>query len=306
MGNYPDYVQRSIDRLKSFEPPEGYFVAFSGGKDSQCIYHLCEMAGVKFDAHYSITTVDPPELVQFIRDRYPDVKREINHYDDGTPITMWNLIPRNMIPPTRIMRYCCSALKECNGEGHVVVTGVRWAESANRKAKRGVVDVRTKTKRLTQMLEAAGADYKINSSGAIMLNDDNDISRRMVEQCYRTNKTMVNPIVDWTEDQVWKFLREVRQVESCGLYQEGFHRLGCIGCPMARRKGREREFAMWPKYESMYMRAFARMIQAREKAGKKDGIKKWNTPQEVMDWWMNRGILPGQIRMDEYLQEGTK
>lgn len=53
-------IETSIKRLRSFEPPEGYFLAFSGGKDSQCIYHLAKMAGVKFDAHYNVTSVDPP------------------------------------------------------------------------------------------------------------------------------------------------------------------------------------------------------------------------------------------------------
>ena len=62
-----DKVEKAIQRLRVFEPPEGYHVAFSGGKDSQCIYHLCQAAGVKFDAHYSVTSVDPPELIRFIR-----------------------------------------------------------------------------------------------------------------------------------------------------------------------------------------------------------------------------------------------
>ena len=44
-----DKVAEAIQRLQSFEPADGYYVAFSGGKDSQCIYHLCEMAGVKFE-----------------------------------------------------------------------------------------------------------------------------------------------------------------------------------------------------------------------------------------------------------------
>ena len=68
-----DKVQIAIQRLKAFEPPEGYYVAFSGGKDSQTIYHLCKEAGVKFDAHYSHTTVDPPEVIYFMRQHYPDV-----------------------------------------------------------------------------------------------------------------------------------------------------------------------------------------------------------------------------------------
>ena len=34
MGEAHDRVQTAIDRLRNFEPPEGYFMAFSGGKDS--------------------------------------------------------------------------------------------------------------------------------------------------------------------------------------------------------------------------------------------------------------------------------
>lgn len=111
--------QRKIDaallKLRTFEPEEGYYVAFSGGKDSQCVYHLCEMAGVKFDAHYRVTSVDPPELVRFIRDHYPDVAREIPYNAAGNPITMWNLIPAIGKPPSRSARYCCADLKESGG-----------------------------------------------------------------------------------------------------------------------------------------------------------------------------------------------
>jgi len=72
-GYVRDKVAIAMDRLKAFEPEEGYYLAFSGGKDSQCIYHLAVEAGVKFDAHYNLTTVDPPELVRFIKDNYHDV-----------------------------------------------------------------------------------------------------------------------------------------------------------------------------------------------------------------------------------------
>ena len=75
-GKIRDKVQMSVDLIRKWEPEEGYYVAFSGGKDSQCVYHLCQIAGVKFDAHYSVTSVDPPELVRFIREHYPDVQFE--------------------------------------------------------------------------------------------------------------------------------------------------------------------------------------------------------------------------------------
>lgn len=111
-----DKVQIAIDRLKAFEPPEGYYLAFSGGKDSQCIYHLAKMAGVRFEAAYSVTGVDPPELMRFIQKHYPDVKWD--HHEEqngGKPLTMWGLIASHTIPPTRQARYCCSALKEVGG-----------------------------------------------------------------------------------------------------------------------------------------------------------------------------------------------
>lgn len=132
-------VEVAIDRLQSFEPKEGYYLAFSGGKDSQCIYHLAKMAGVKFDAHYRITSVDPPELVRFIKTQYPDVALDYPRDADGNVITMWNLIPKQTIPPTRKARYCCDKLKESGGEGRLTVTGVRWAESPARKQNQGEV-----------------------------------------------------------------------------------------------------------------------------------------------------------------------
>ncbi|MBQ1577304.1 MAG: hypothetical protein IIZ83_10110 [Oscillospiraceae bacterium] len=105
-----DKVAMSIKRLKQFEPDDGYYLAFSGGKDSVVIKRLAKMAGVKFDAHYNVTSVDPPELVRFILDEHKDVSFDIPHDADGNPITMWNLIPKKLMPPTRLGRYCCAEL----------------------------------------------------------------------------------------------------------------------------------------------------------------------------------------------------
>lgn len=301
MSDIDRKVQTAIARIKAFEPEEGYFVAFSGGKDSQCIYHLCEMAGVKFDAHYNVASVDPPELVRFIRDRYPDVSREIPHDKDGKPVTMWNLIPKKLMPPTRLARYCCEHLKEKAGEGRVTMTGVRWEESASRAEKHGEVTMPNAGRKTKALLEDAGVNFTSTSKGGVVMNTDNDDARRMVEQCYRTNKTLVNPIVDWTESDVWAFLKTVRGVESCDLYEEGWHRLGCIGCPMANKQ-RWKEFARWPRYRLLYLSAFDRMLAERAKRAKHTD---WRTAEEVFDWWMEVDVLPGQIRMDELMGGNT-
>jgi phosphoadenosine phosphosulfate reductase len=131
-----DKVQIAIERLCTYEPVEGYHLAFSGGKDSVTIKKLAEIAGVQFDTHYQVTTVDPPELIQFIKEKHPDVQRH------RPEMSMFQYILKEQWPPTRIARYCCRYLKERGGEGRVVVTGIRWAESPRRK-RRSMVEACT-------------------------------------------------------------------------------------------------------------------------------------------------------------------
>ncbi len=131
----------------------------------------------------------------------------------------------------------------------------------------------------------------------MVLTNDNADSRRMIESCYKRHKTLVNPIIDWTDTDVWEFIR-TENVPYCGLYDEGWTRLGCIGCPMAMTKGREREFARWPVYLGNYLRAFGKMIKRREEKGLSNG--KWgDTPQDVYNWWMEYDVLPGQMTFDD-------
>lgn len=156
-GRVLDKVEIAIKRLKTFEPPEGYWLAFSGGRDSQVVYDLCKKAGVKFEAHYSVTSVDPPELLHFIKERYPDVIWDLPRDSKGNRISMWNLIPKKRMPPTRIARYCCEKFKESSGKGRVTVTGVRWDESANRKANQGVITF--PQKKTAKKMEKLGVNF---------------------------------------------------------------------------------------------------------------------------------------------------
>ena len=293
MGNKHDKVQIAIERLRAFEPEDGYYLAFSGGKDSQCIYHLAEMAGVKFDAHYQITSVDPPELVRFIKTQYPDVYLDYPRDKDGKVITMWNLIPKKLMPPTRLVRYCCDKLKESGGKGRVVVTGVRWDESVRRKNTRGPVEVQSK--KAAKIAVENGADYREDGKGGIILNLDNAPERRTVEQCFRTHKTIVNPIIDWLDEDVWGFLNDVAKVPHCCLYDKGYTRLGCIGCPMSHN--RERELESYPKHKAAYLRAFGRMLAERDARGMETDAVFFKTPQSVMDWYLEKAQAV-QIKMD--------
>ena len=288
-----DKVKRAIETLQAYEPEEGYYMAFSGGKDSVTLKALADMAGVKYEAVYRVTSVDPPELVRFIKNEHPDVSREVPRDRDGNPITMWNLIPKRLMPPTRAVRYCCSNLKETSGDGRMVLTGVRWAESSNRKQNQGLVTIFDKN-------VGDNPNFRQTKKGGAVLVNDNTESRKEVEMCYKRNKTLVNPIIDWEDRDVWNFIRK-NNIPYCSLYGEGFHRLGCIGCPLANRKDRERDFIRWPKYKKAYFNAFEKMLAERIRKGKTSD--KWTTATDVFNRWMEYDVLPGQYNMFEDVEE---
>lgn len=124
-------IEVAIEHIKEFVPPEGYYLAFSGGKDSEVVYDLMTRAGVKFDTHYNVTGIDPPELVYFIREHYHDIIYE-------KPLRpIWKLIEEKGLP-RRNSRFCCEYLKEHTGAGRMVVTGVRWQESWRRSRRKMV------------------------------------------------------------------------------------------------------------------------------------------------------------------------
>lgn len=268
-----DKVKTAIDRLKMFEPEDGYCLAFSGGKDSVVIKALAEMSGVKYKAHFSLTTVDPPELVSFVRN-FNDVKIM---YPEKS---MWKLIIEKGVPPTRAVRYCCQYLKEDKGEGKTVITGVRWSESSSRRKWRGRAEIQAAKKR-----------------DSIILNNDNDKARRVMENCTIKGKRVVNPIVEWTTEDVWEFIKGYG-VRYCSLYDEGFERIGCIGCPLASKKAREINFSRWPKYKTAYIRTFERAIQKRIDRGLPNRNQ---TAEELFAWWMEDKYkeIDGQIEMAE-------
>lgn len=315
--NGRDKVDKAIMRLQAYEPKEGYYLCFSGGKDSCVIKALADMAGVKYDAHYSVSSVDPPELVRFIKNQHPDVAFDYPRDRNGNVVTMWNLIPRKSMPPTRIVRYCCQALKEQGGKGRLKITGVRWAESSRRKRSHGEVTFMDKKARKIAEKELSDEDFFSTPQGGVVLRLDNRENARIVEMCYKDHTTTINPIVDWTSDEVWEFIREYN-IPYCKLYNEGFTRLGCIGCPMGTAKHRMAEFERWPKYKNLYLIAFGKMIEnrggccvrttrqtkhfngglemadsrasdARIPNGELQGSNAdWTdmTPQEIYEWWI--------------------
>lgn len=277
----------AIERLKTasdmslrlFNQP--LVITYSGGKDSDVLLHLAEISGIPFEVLHSLTTADAPETVRHVYDTLKrlegkGIKCTVDKHvqSDGNRVTMWNLIPRKLMPPTRLARYCCAELKEGGGKGRFIATCVRWAESTARKKNRGTLEVLATTGR---------------KNNFVLLND-NDEKRRLFETCQLKGERVVNPIIDWQEADVLDYAA-AEKIRMNPLYCEGFRRVGCIGCPMAS-SSRIMEFARYPKFKAAYIRAFDKMLARRMAKGKH--AHSWRSGVDVFHWWMEDGVLPGQ------------
>ena len=120
--------QLAIELIQAYEPPEGYYLGFSGGKDSVVIYDLTKRSGVKFQAYYNVSPIDPPQIHKFIKEYYPDVIWQYNAKN------FWNKHVLSHGLPSRRHRWCCAIIKESGGgKDRTKIFGIRGAESSKRK-----------------------------------------------------------------------------------------------------------------------------------------------------------------------------
>ena len=238
-------IQRAANLLRENEPEEGYYGAFSGGKDSCAIKALAVLAGVKVEWFYNNTTIDPPELVRFIKQFHPDVKW--NQPKHGNMLHRIATAPK--VAPTRKGRWCCDEYKEGGGRGRIKIFGVRAAESKGRRHN----------------------------------------WREFIQD--RFGDPTCCPVVFWTTENVWEFIRS-QGVPYCKLYDEGWDRLGCVGCPLASRSHQMREFERWPKYLIAWKKAVVANWEKwhavpNTKTGEPRYQAKFSSGEEYWQWWLN-------------------
>lgn len=272
-------IEYSIDLLRKSEkmalrldPENGFYLAYSGGKDSQALYHIAEMAGVKFKAHMNLTSVDPPEVIRFVKQHYPDVeliKPKMSIYD---------MALKKHILPTRSFRWCCAEFKEMSGAGKVTLIGIRKAESASRN-KREEISTQIKGKRTEETFDQWSEHQE-----------------KMVTCVGGKDKILVSPIIHWTEQDVWEFLNDVVKVPHCKLYDEGYTRIGCICCPMSQKRQKLREIKQYPHVKRRWTQTIQKLID--EGYANHD----FQDPEFGFNWWIS-GKSFKEFYADEVLQQ---
>ena len=251
---YSVELLRKAEKLAlAYDSENGFYLAFSGGKDSQCLYHVAKLAGVKFKAHMNLTSVDPPEVIRFVKKNYPEVE-----LIKPRKSIFQHAIEKQILPTMRV-RWCCAEYKETAGAGKVTLIGIRKAESS-RRAKRNEVEITNRKfsgdldglDEYRKEQRAKRARRKSKEQGVNITNADEEQTLGCI---HGKESLLISPIIYWTEKDVWEFLNDVVRVPHCSLYDEGWHRIGCIGCPMSSYKQKMIENKRYPHIKRGWIKA---------------------------------------------------
>lgn len=267
-------------------------IAYSGGKDSEVLADLAIRSGVPIEISNSHTTVDAPETVYHIREQFKRWRSMgipcVEQYPvyKGKRTSMWDLIRQKGLLPTRRIRYCCAILKEAGGKRRLTAIGVRRSESPSRHDR---AEFQTPDNTIKKSMIETAEVYQED------INDSPYGECQLIKKAKRNTRIVCSPIIDWEDADIWEYIRSTG-IAYNPLYNEGFTRVGCIGCPLAGGKRMRREFERWPKYERLYRKSCQNMYNTCLQKGKPFCIKTKDgqyvavkNGDEIFDWWVNTG-----------------
>lgn len=244
------------ERLALALNPNGYYLAFSGGKDSAVLYYLAKHAGVQFRAFYNVTTIDPPENVYYIREHFPDV--EFVHPKEN----FFSLVAHHGLP-TMTRRYCCARLKESDVAGWCALTGVRADESRKRSQYDDVAI-------LSRRKENQG------KSGVTI-----DQIEANEHRCIQgKDAIMLRPLLHWSDLDIWKF--HLKYNIPLNPVYEHSTRVGCMFCPFAKRSEMQYYIDHYPRFWQHVVEAFAKY---------RENVYSPLSIEQYIDWWRSKRSL---------------
>ena len=242
-------IQHSVELIRKaeklaliYDPENGFYNTFSGGKDSQALYYIVKMSGVKFQTHINFTSIDPADVVRFVKTQYPSVirhKPQISIYKKAVEIGLL---------PTMAKRWCCREYKEGGGAGKVTLIGIRSEESVKR-SKRNEVEVSAKkfSGNIDEFKEWSNKQIERKKKRTSKNQDEFSVKNDNEIRCINgKDSIIISPIFSWTQKDVWYFLNNIIKAPHCKLYDEGQERIGCIMCPMESLKQTRKDIEKYP------------------------------------------------------------
>lgn len=287
-------IQHSVELIRKaekialiYDKENGFYNTFSGGKDSQALYYIVKMSGVKFKTHINFTSVDPAEVVRFVKTEYPSVirhKPQMSIYDIA--------ITKGLLPTGR-KRWCCSIYKEVGGAGKVTLIGIRREESI-RRSKRKEVELRSKkfSGNIDEFKEWSNEQIEHKKKRTLKNQDEFSVKTDNEIRCIKgKDSILISPIFDWTQKDVWFFLNNIIKAPHCKLYDEGQTRLGCIMCPMSSMKQKQKDIKKYPYVKKKWIDAIKKNERRRGPSAKNFTNNPNATEDEIaeniFDYWIS-------------------
>jgi phosphoadenosine phosphosulfate reductase len=252
-------------------------LGFSGGKDSIVSYDLCKKAGIEFTPIFNYA-FEPPEVVKFIRENYPDVvirRREKSYFQ---------LIKEHDFLPTKNLRFCCKYFKEYSKKS-ALITGVRRAESAGRRKRKLFETKKANIRKYTEIFS---------------------------ENCTETGKSpiLLRPILNYSTQEVWDYIRKYN-LPYPSLYDEGQSRCGCMLCPLATIKSNLFWIKKYPNLLSSFNRNVLQKIQTDFIYNRRKDMEEClsNDPYRYLLYWLSYSFRPSKknkLLIDKFLKENPE
>lgn len=117
-----DFAIKLLQNIPQDGPVE---LSYSGGKDSDVCLELAKMSGIKFEAIYKNTSIDPPGTIAHCRENGVTILQPKK--------TFFQIVEQSSMP-TRRSRFCCEHLKEYKVYDRAI-QGIRRSESYKRAAR---------------------------------------------------------------------------------------------------------------------------------------------------------------------------
>lgn len=127
-----------------------------------------------------------------------------------------------------------------------------------------------------------------NKTGTITDTTIDEFTREKETQaeCHmgQREKIVVNPILDWTDEDVWTYLNDFVKVPHCPVYDTGRKRVGCLFCPMKTQKEIIRDAKEYPHQ-------FKRLKQVILTLSKNRTSYFYGNPKAYFEWWVSNKSL---------------
>ena len=301
-------IQHSVELIRKaeklaliYDPENGFYNTFSGGKDSQALYYIVKMSGVKFQTHINFTSVDPAAVIRFVKTQYPSVIRH------KPQISIYKKAVEKGIFPTMLRRWCCQEYKEIGGAGRVKLIGIRSEESA-RRSKRNEVEVSAKkfSGNIEEFKEWSKKQIERKKKRTFKNQDEFSVKNDNEIRCINgKDSIIISPIFDWTQKDVWYFLNNIIKAPHCKLYDEGQERIGCIMCPMASLRQKQKEIEKFPYVKKKWIEAIKEMMgngRFDYKYAENPNATEDEIAENILDYWIS-GLSYNKWYSKKFLQQ---